>query len=85
MFGRKRKHLDILIHRRNATVYLDGRYIHIDVKLSIKSDRDRSTLRDIWNAVADAVALEENPIARSAITEKTPDNDKTFVRPRVDA
>ena len=51
MFGRKHKHLKILMHRYGATVYQDGRYLHIDAKLSTKSQRDLGTLRDLIEAL----------------------------------
>ena len=62
MFFRKTKHIDILVSRHGASVYLDGRYIHVDVKLSIKSSRDRNALRDVVSAINEAIELEENPI-----------------------
>lgn len=62
MFFRTRKHINILVSRYGASVYQDGRYIHVDVKLSIKSSRDRNALRDVMNAIKDLLVLEENPI-----------------------
>ncbi len=61
MFLRTRKHINILVSRYGASVYQDGRYIHIDVKLSIKSSRDRTALRDVMNTINDLLELVENP------------------------
>lgn len=64
MFGR-RKHLDILMHRRGVSVYQDGRYLHVDAKLSIKSQRELGTLKDLVNLLADVV----NPTQRDEDAE----------------
>ena len=69
MFFRSRKHLNILVSRYGATVYQDGRYLHVDVKLSIKSARDRNALHDVINAISDALATEENPIAKLPVPQ----------------
>ena len=47
MFWKKRKHVKVLLHRHHADVYQDGRYLHIDAKLSLKSKRDCNALRDL--------------------------------------
>lgn len=60
MFSRIRKHARILMHRRNAAAYVDGRYLHVDAKLSVKSKRDREIARDLAGTIYNEVGANES-------------------------
>lgn len=53
----QRRHARILMSRRNAAVYIDGRYLHVDAKLSTKSKRDREIARDLAEEILTEVGL----------------------------
>ena len=63
MFG-KRKHARILMSRRNAAAYVDGRYLHVDAKLSVKSKRDREIARDLAESIIEEVGASEGAFTR---------------------
>jgi hypothetical protein len=55
----KRKHARILKHHRNSAVYIDGRYLHVDMKISMKSKRGREIARETAGEILSAVGLSE--------------------------
>jgi hypothetical protein len=67
MFGRNREHVKILKHHRNAAVYIDGRYLHTDMKVSLKSKRGREIALETAEAIANAV----NDIERTGQANQT--------------
>ena len=56
----KRKHARILKHHRNTAVYIDGRYLHVDTKISTQSVRGRELARETAAAILGAVGKNEN-------------------------
>ncbi len=51
----RRKHVEIIKHHRNSSVYIDGRYMHVDSKLSMRSKRGRELAIETANAIIEAV------------------------------
>jgi len=47
------------MHRRNAAAYVDGRYLHVDAKLSVKSKRDREIARELASTILAEVGANE--------------------------
>lgn len=47
----KRKHVKILKHHRNLAVYIDGRYLCVDMKISTRSKRGREIARETAEAI----------------------------------
>ncbi len=41
-----RKNVSILKHHRTSDVYIDGRYLHVSMKTSLKSKRAREVARE---------------------------------------
>ena len=78
MFRRTRKHINILVSRYGASVYQDGRYLCIDVKLSVKSSRDRNALRDVMNAIKNVVGLQEKNATPEQQDSEIMDNLETL-------
>lgn len=70
MFG-KRKHARILKGHRNSSVYVDGRYLHVDTKISVKSKRGRELARETAEAILAEVGASEE--ARN-LTNQIQDN-----------
>ena len=59
MFGRNRKHVHILKHHRSSAVYVDGRYLHTDMKVSTRSKRGREIARETCSAILAEVGANE--------------------------
>ncbi len=47
------------MHHRKAAAYVDGRYLHVDAKLSVKSKRDREIAREVSTAILHEVGANE--------------------------
>ena len=58
-----RKHARIVKHHRNSSVYVEGRYLHVDTKLSIRSKRGREIARETARAIFDEVGTGETAFA----------------------
>ncbi len=58
MFGPK--HVRIIKHHRNAAVYQDGRYLHVDMKISTRSKKGRQIARETAMAILGEVHLNED-------------------------
>ncbi len=63
MFGRTRKHVEIWLHRHGVNVYQDGRYVHIDARLSMRSQRDRATLKEVLRVIEGRLHKIEHPLS----------------------
>jgi hypothetical protein len=50
------KNLTILKHHRSADVYIDGRYLHVVAKISLRSKRGREIARETAQTILQAVA-----------------------------
>ena len=64
MFGSKNKHARILKHHRNSAVYVDGRYLHVDTKVSTRSKRGRELARETAEAILQEVGATETAFER---------------------
>lgn len=77
MFG-KPKHVTILKHHRNSAVYLEGRYLHVDTKVSMKSKRGREIATETAHTILNAVAEAEGDVVGVLPTGETnPDADRS--------
>ncbi len=56
---RKPKHVTILKHQRNSIVYVDGRYLHVDMKVSTRSKTGRQIARDTAVTILNQVGQNE--------------------------
>ena len=55
----RRKHARILKAHRNASVYVDGRYLHVDAQMSTQSKRGRELAREVASAILNEVGANE--------------------------
>ena len=76
---RNRKHARILKHHRNSSVYVDGRYLHVDTKVSVKSKRGRELARETAAAILNEVGASEE--ARAVMNMQL-DNAEVAAGPR---
>ena len=56
---RTRKPITILNYHRNSTVYMDGRYLGVDMKLSARSKRSREIARETAAYILSVVGANE--------------------------
>ena len=68
---RTRGKVKVLKHHRTSDVYLSGRYLHADMKISMKSKRGREIARETAAAILNAVGASE---AVRDVTNKLADN-----------
>ena len=60
----RKKHAEIFKHHRNTAVYVDGRYLHVDTKVSTRSERGRRLARETAEAILLAVHKNEKAYQR---------------------
>ncbi len=68
---KQRGNIKVLMHHRTSDVYTNGRYLHVDMKISTRSKRGREIARETAGEILRAVGLTE--IARD-IVNKQADN-----------
>ncbi len=54
---RTRGKVKVLKHHRTSDVYINGRYLHVDMKISMKSKRGRNIARETAMEILSAVGL----------------------------
>lgn len=54
------KNLTILKHHRSADVYIDGRYLHVVAKISLRSKRGREIARETVLTILEAIKKAED-------------------------
>ena len=59
---RNRKHVRILKAHRNSDVYVDGRYLHVNAKISTQSKRGREIARETAQAILAEVGGSEGAL-----------------------
>ena len=69
----QKRHATILKHHRHSSVYIDGRYLHVDTKVSMRSKRGRELARETARAILSAVAQSENRAADKVSPRDTSD------------
>lgn len=74
---RKPKHVTILKHQRNATVYLDGRYLHVDMKISTRSKTGRQIARETAQTILAEVGASESAMR---VIQDAPTPPDSFTR-----
>jgi len=52
----------VLKHHRTCDVYTNGRYLHVDMKISLKSRRGRAIARETATEILSAVGLDPSSI-----------------------
>ncbi len=57
MFNRKT--VSILKHHRSSDVYIDGRYLHVSSKISMRSVRGREVARETALTILQAIESQE--------------------------
>jgi len=67
MFWKKKKAVEVLMHRAGATVYMDGRYLVIDARMSTKSKKGREALMDL----ADAILAQARDVPKLSTEKET--------------
>lgn len=55
----QRKHVKIVKYHRNSTVYIDGRYLCVDTKISTRSKNGRQIARETVQAILEIVGSSE--------------------------
>lgn len=53
----KKDHAKIVKHHRNSNVYIDGRYLHVDAIVSMRSKKGRQLARETAEAILSQVGL----------------------------
>ncbi len=66
-FGRKRRNIDIKLHKYGVNVYVEqDRYLVVDSKLSMRNAKERQNALDMADAIVHQVALnspiEDDPV-----------------------
>lgn len=55
------KNLTILKHHRSSDVYIDGRYLHVVAKISLRSRRGREIARETAQTILEAIEETADP------------------------
>jgi 5-carboxymethyl-2-hydroxymuconate isomerase len=67
---RNRRTVKILKHHRTSDVYVDGRYLHVSMKISLKSKRGREVAQETAETIM--LALTNDQHLRDAIEADDP-------------
>lgn len=65
IFAGRRSNARILKHHRTSDVYIDGRYLHASMKISLKSKRGLEVARETALTILEAVGDAERDAGRS--------------------
>jgi hypothetical protein len=66
----RRSNVRILKHHRTSDVYVDGRYLHVSMKISLRSKRGRDIARETAETIL--LALVNDDLQRQAIEADDP-------------
>ncbi len=66
----RRGNIRILKHHRTSDIYIDGRYLHVSMKISLRSKRGRDIARETAETIL--LALANNSQMQEAIEADDP-------------